>query len=95
MHKAKGLEYPLVFCPYLADPLKPNKGVARLPASRANGSDHESDLLINLDLVDATLKAERTRELMAAQLEERLRLTYVALTRAQVRVWICSYSNSA
>jgi exodeoxyribonuclease V beta subunit len=95
MHKAKGLEYPLVFCPYLADPLKPNKGVARLPASRANGSDHESDLLINLDLVDDTLKAERTRELMAAQLEERLRLTYVALTRAQVRVWICSYSNSA
>ena len=95
LHKAKGLEYPLVFCPYLADPLKANKGVARLPASRAPGADPASDRLVQLDLVDDSVKATRTRELMAAQLEERLRLTYVALTRAQVRVWICSYGNSA
>jgi exodeoxyribonuclease V beta subunit len=37
----------------------------------------------------------RRREIVAAQLEERLRLAYVALTRAQVRVWVCSYTAAS
>ena len=95
MHKAKGLEYPLVFCPYLADTLREVKGFAQLPAVAVDGEKKEADLLVNFDLLDETAKASRTRECMAAQLEERLRLAYVALTRAQVRAWTCSYSNTA
>ncbi len=94
MHKAKGLEYPLVFCPYLADPLRESKGVAQLPAATAGSGAAPSDLLVNFDLLGDAAKAERSRQQMAAQLEERLRLTYVALTRAQVRLWVCSYSSA-
>jgi exodeoxyribonuclease V beta subunit len=92
VHKAKGLEYPLVFCPYLAAPLIESKGVAQLPAAAAGGEASQADLLVNFALLDDTARAERSRQQLAAQLEERLRLTYVAVTRAQVRVWICSYS---
>ena len=95
MHKAKGLEYPLVFCPYLAEPIKANEGLAQIPAPAAAGTGSRSELLIQLDLLDDANRAVRTRELMAAQMEERLRLAYVALTRAQVRAWICSYSGDA
>ena len=95
MHKAKGLEYPLVFCPYLAEPIKKKKGLAQLSAPAAAGMGSTLDLLIQLDLLDDANRAVRMRELMAAQMEERLRLAYVALTRAQVRAWICSYSSSA
>ena len=94
MHKAKGLEYPLVFCPYLAESLKETKGLAQIPSATTKGVASKSDLLVNLDLLDDDAKAVRTQELLAAQLEERLRLTYVALTRAQARLWICSYSVS-
>ncbi len=94
MHKAKGLEYPLVFCPYLADALKENKNFAQLSAATVEGEARKLDLLVNFDLLEESAKLVRTRECMAAQLEERLRLAYVALTRAQVRVWTCSYSNS-
>jgi exodeoxyribonuclease V beta subunit len=92
MHKAKGLEYPLVFCPYLADPLRPAEGLGHLAAPRAAaGARPPADLLVNLDLLEGAERETRSRELLAAQLEERLRLAYVALTRARVRAWICSY----
>ncbi len=95
MHKAKGLEYPLVFCPYLADTLRETKGIGQLTGNSAAGVEEQRDVLVNLELLDETAKAIRSRDLMAAQLEERLRLAYVALTRAQVRAWICSYSNAS
>ncbi|MEY4939454.1 MAG: hypothetical protein RIQ93_1189 [Verrucomicrobiota bacterium] len=95
MHKAKGLEYPLVFCPYLAESLKEHKGVGQLPGTAADSATGNADVLVNLDLLDENTKAARIQKLMAAQLEERLRLAYVALTRAQVRLWICSYSAAA
>ena len=95
MHKAKGLEYPLVFCPFLAESIKEHKGVAQISAPAGNAGETSSDLLIHLDLLDDTNREARVRELMAAQLEERLRLAYVALTRAQVRAWICVYSGTA
>lgn len=87
MHKAKGLEYPLVFCPYLAEPLRQPEGFAQMPGQPAAPEEK----LVNLDLLDAVAAAERCRQIEAAQLEERLRLAYVALTRAQVRVWVCTY----
>jgi exodeoxyribonuclease V beta subunit len=91
MHKAKGLEYPLVFCPYLADPIKEPKSYEKLPGRPTTAEPVPADTLLNLDLLDETTKNERKQQLMSAQLEERLRLTYVALTRAQVRVWTSSY----
>lgn len=95
MHKAKGLEYPLVFCPYLSASLKKlKKDVVRLPGSGAKGLKPDPDLLINIKLANDALIAGSTQKLMIAQLEERLRLTYVALTRAQVRVWVFSYDNA-
>lgn len=94
MHKAKGLEYPLVFCPYLAESLYESKGLAQISDAPTNGIETKSDLVVNLDLLEGDAKADSIQKLMASQLEERLRLAYVALTRAQVRLWICSYSGS-
>ncbi len=91
MHKAKGLEYPLVFCPYLADSLRRTEGLGQLPAPPTAGDRSHADVLVNLDLLDGDARAARARQLAAAQLEERLRLAYVALTRAQAGVWITCY----
>ncbi len=93
MHKAKGLEYPLVFCPYLADSLRKPEGFAQVPArpDTAGAVEADTDTLVNLDLLDDVARKERHAQLVAAQLEERLRLAYVALTRAQVCAWFCSY----
>lgn len=77
MHAAKGLEYPLVFCPFLWSSREP-KGIQKLslPGKVAH--------LIHTDLAAPEWKQKLEREL----LEDRLRLAYVALTRAQVKVWI-------
>jgi len=78
MHSAKGLEYPLVFCPFLW-PSKLPQGVQKL--TLPNGKTH----LVETDLVsDASVAASIQR----ASLEDRLRLAYVAITRARVKVWI-------
>jgi exodeoxyribonuclease V beta subunit len=78
MHKAKGLEYPLVFCPFLWD-FKDPRDHEKL------SSRGEATALVDLKLTsDPTIKAAIRRSL----LEERLRLAYVAITRAQVKVWI-------
>ncbi len=90
MHKAKGLEYPLVFCPYLADSIKAASGLMQLPERPGE----PADLLVILDELDAAEQARRVAQKMTADLEERLRLAYVALTRAQVRAWTCSYTAS-
>ncbi len=76
MHKAKGLEFDLVFCPFLWDSRVP-KGPQKL--SRRG----ERDVLVDIELSDAKDSA-----LARAALEELLRLAYVAITRAKVRVWI-------
>ncbi|MCX6938147.1 MAG: UvrD-helicase domain-containing protein [Verrucomicrobia bacterium] len=96
MHKAKGLEYPLVFCPYLADCLWKSADLEKVSAPPATDADSEpQDTLLNLALLDDTAKTARELQLASTQLEERLRLAYVALTRAQVRVWTCSYGPPA
>lgn len=94
LHTAKGLEYPLVFCPYLADPLKKTKACEKISGRPTVQNPIPTDTLLNLDLCTVDDQARHRQALLAAQLEERLRLTYVALTRAQVRLWICSYSST-
>ncbi|HMA07929.1 MAG TPA: 3'-5' exonuclease, partial [Ramlibacter sp.] len=81
VHKAKGLEYPIVFCPFLWDG---HPG----PASDLDGREyHDDDGKPVIDFhdendpaVDQKMKRERTAE--------SLRLIYVALTRAVHRCYL-------
>ncbi len=77
IHKSKGLEYPLVFCPFLWD------GGAGGRRGRQDGLAYHDDRGHQmLDFAsapdDATVKAHIAQEAAA----EQLRLAYVALTRA-------------
>lgn len=74
VHRAKGLEYPIVFCPFAWYRRQPYRGDT---AQYHDGNDHEV-----LDLAPGD-DAHR-REHIEDQSEE-LRLLYVALTRAQHR----------
>jgi exodeoxyribonuclease V beta subunit len=75
MHKSKGLEYPVVVCPYLWD------GVLLRRLERRYCRYHDPDTHgFVLDLTsDETARQSATREARA----ENLRLCYVALTRAK------------
>jgi exodeoxyribonuclease V beta subunit len=87
MHRAKGLEYSVVFCPYLwqgghrSNDKNPSV-VCHLPDTK---SDNSNRLIV--DLGSAELEKHQTQ----AQFEERaedLRLAYVALTRAKYRCYV-------
>ncbi len=73
VHKSKGLEFDVVFCPYVW-------WTRREP--RAAFHDPEADARLTIDLADAKAHLER-RE--AEALAEQLRQFYVALTRAKHR----------
>lgn len=75
IHKSKGLQYPVVFCPFI-------HGKARCPEDRA--LVHDDGLL--LDLGSPELGARVRAALDDAQ-AERVRLLYVALTRAKCRCY--------
>jgi exodeoxyribonuclease V beta subunit len=80
IHTSKGLEYPLVFCPFLWD--------GRLLGQHTDSArchDEQGQPLLDLgsERLDERLQAAR-RESFA----EKLRLTYVALTRARDRLWL-------
>lgn len=77
MHSSKGLQYPLVFCPFLWDSKEP-KDFQKLA-----GKD-KPPCLVDTKLADEATMAAIVR----AGLEDRIRLAYVAVTRAQVKVWI-------
>jgi exodeoxyribonuclease V beta subunit len=75
IHKSKGLQYPVVFCPFIF-------GRARCPEDRA--LIHEGGLLLDLGTVE--LPRRMGQALTEAQ-AERVRLLYVALTRAKCRCY--------
>jgi exodeoxyribonuclease V beta subunit len=86
MHRSKGLEYPVVYCPYLwaeGGLLKSDRRVLRY-------HDPDDGLRLKIDLRRAS---DKPAELALAEREARsesLRLAYVALTRAKQRsvvVW--------
>ncbi|MES2819210.1 MAG: exodeoxyribonuclease V subunit beta [Pseudomonadota bacterium] len=79
IHTAKGLEYPLVFCPYLWD--------GALLRQSEDITCHADDGTPLLDLGGEHLDAHRERA-RHERFAERLRLTYVALTRARDRLWL-------
>jgi exodeoxyribonuclease V beta subunit len=79
IHKSKGLEYGVVFCPFLweARPVKPAQPVVVHLSGGGVVYDHGSE------------KKERHDRLATAEtLAEEARLTYVALTRARHRAYV-------
>jgi exodeoxyribonuclease V beta subunit len=80
MHSAKGLEYPVVFCPFLwqrGNFLKQQKEFVTC---------HDEDRELVLDLGSPDF-ARRKEQALAEELAEELRLAYVALTRAKYRCY--------
>ncbi|MDA7086668.1 exodeoxyribonuclease V subunit beta [Pseudomonas sp. SA3-5] len=79
IHTAKGLEYPLVFCPYLWD------GALLRQSEDITCHADDGAPLLDLGGDDFDTHRERARH---ERFAERLRLTYVALTRARDRLWL-------
>jgi exodeoxyribonuclease V beta subunit len=80
VHSAKGLQYPVVFCPFLWDGALERRGTA-FWRFREDGTSW----LVPDALVDAGGRAAARGEILA----EKMRLLYVALTRAQYRQYLC------
>lgn len=96
VHKAKGLEYPLVFLPFaahfrqaLAVGERRADAVVLLPAANAAGGagDGEGEQGCGATLVLGPTEAQLEAEVRERE-RENLRLLYVALTRARHALWI-------
>ncbi|MEI6034432.1 MAG: UvrD-helicase domain-containing protein [Verrucomicrobiae bacterium] len=85
MHSAKGLEYPLVFCPFLWAPSPPGNTMKKLAIPGRPPLFVETKLT-----ADETVPAALQR----AEIEDRLRLAYVAVTRAKAKVWLVAGETS-
>ncbi|MFO1428547.1 MAG: exodeoxyribonuclease V subunit beta [Candidatus Competibacteraceae bacterium] len=83
IHKSKGLEYPIVFCPFL--------GQGKLHSESKKKPivfhDPDNDFQAVLDL-GSEHQDERRPHALREELAEDLRLTYVALTRAKYRCYV-------
>jgi exodeoxyribonuclease V beta subunit len=93
MHKSKGLEYPVVYCPYLWHGTLLHQNDEQAPKLHLESGE----LVLDIGSPDRQAHLERARFEVFA---ENLRLLYVALTRARHRcsvVWgrIGRYSTSA
>ncbi|QEP41773.1 exodeoxyribonuclease V subunit beta [Ectothiorhodospiraceae bacterium BW-2] len=78
IHKSKGLEYPLVFLPFIC-----NSRILKKGDSGRYYSDRWQQSVYDIELTDAT----KTVALLAQQQED-IRLLYVALTRARHACWL-------
>jgi len=76
VHKSKGLEYPVVFCPYLWDGKHWRDEDAQAPRFH----DDAGRLTVDLGSADRAANVKRAQ---AESLAESVRLLYVALTRAR------------
>jgi len=81
MHGSKGLEYPVVFCPYLW------YRINRLKNEKYQISCHADTEQLVVDLGSHSFDARRLQAIEEEMAEE-MRLLYVALTRAAVRCYI-------
>ncbi|MEY4718557.1 MAG: exodeoxyribonuclease subunit beta [Pseudomonadota bacterium] len=79
LHKSKGLEYPLVFMPFIAS----FREVNRQRSSYFRFHDDQGELCIDLSKSDGS-----QRQADHERLQEDLRLLYVGLTRAQHACWL-------
>jgi exodeoxyribonuclease V beta subunit len=84
IHVSKGLEYPVVFCPFLWDG-------ALLHATDDGRAEYRAGAESLLDIGSENFAQARTR-MATERMAERLRVLYVALTRAKYRchvIWGC------
>ena len=79
IHTSKGLQYPVVFCPYLWD-----GALERRNTSFWRYRAQDRAMLAPDVLADAAVRQQAASEMLA----EKLRLLYVALTRAQHRQYL-------
>ncbi len=92
IHRSKGLEYPVVYCPYLWSPAEPfDSEYANL---KFHNPEHDHRLEVDVgpkpDHPKAKQKHPSVRQARVEAFAEGLRLLYVALTRARHRcvvVW--------
>lgn len=80
VHKSKGLEYPIVFCPFLWGDSKSEQPVF---AYHPTEEEYCSVVDVSVNPEEAAMECARTE-----QLAENIRLTYVALTRAKNRCYM-------
>ncbi len=83
VHRSKGLEYPVVICPYLWQAAGSRRGGRLRPGVRwhpPGAADPTLDLHLNSDWGPGWAAADQAN---AAEAAEQERLAYVALTRAQ------------
>ncbi|MFP3566593.1 exodeoxyribonuclease V subunit beta [Paraburkholderia sp. SIMBA_030] len=86
VHKSKGLEYAVVFCPFLSDGALRDPPSSGLPDAREY-HDETGDAVLHYGCDDD--EAERASRYAAReQAAERARLVYVALTRAVYRCYL-------
>lgn len=82
IHKSKGLEYPVVFCPFVWEG-------SRIKGSRDSFTFHDEADKMRLTLDLGSAEADQNRGLAEKELlAENLRLLYVALTRAKNRCYL-------
>jgi exodeoxyribonuclease V beta subunit len=81
VHKSKGLEFPIVFCPYVWHTVSPNQ-------KHATFHDPQDKTVLIKDLGSEDLAGHQALELQES-LAEQCRLFYVALTRAKYRCYTC------
>jgi exodeoxyribonuclease V beta subunit len=81
IHKSKGLEFPVVFCPYAWSAMGK-------PSAQATYHDPGDKTVLVKDLGSEDLAGHQSIEMQEA-LAEQCRLFYVALTRAKYRCYIC------
>jgi exodeoxyribonuclease V beta subunit len=87
VHKSKGLEYAIVFCPYLGDGLLQSDRGGKLPTPDEY-HDEGGQVVIDYRVLDDALSESIDLQSRIEQAAERARLIYVALTRSVYRCYL-------
>ena len=89
IHKAKGLEFPIVFCPYLWEGTSARRRNGNKPEGREYHDDDGTAVVdFRSDDELGARKAAIDRQIRLEEAAEGLRLVYVALTRAIHRCYV-------
>jgi len=84
VHKSKGLQFPVVFCPMLWGRSASGRGNSAVFYRKYHDSHNGNIRVLNLDVSDETAIISSERENLA----EELRLLYVAMTRSRYRLYL-------
>jgi len=80
IHKSKGLEFPIVFCPFVWEGLSSPR-----PPALFHDADQDGRRMLDLGSTEIERHLARMAE---EQMAEALRLLYVAVTRAKIRCYL-------